>query len=748
MFLIQERIKGILKCNNFHLLFYGFFLTNILASPALGNIENPTIQNKVKSNFIELQPAETIVLKKDNGIYPPQLFPTFLTSINNLLLVSNYKDIYVLNCDQSTLSKLKIPGQNKFGSWTPSGMHYFEKRKELFISNEICNTIIVCSFFENKKITIKYIYSGLNEPKNIYCSETDELVVANYGANKVSFYKRNLSKLTLLWEKDLLGCHGVCILDDKVYACGVGTIICWDYKGKELYRCQSLFGKNLGFLTSITPLSHSKALAVCDAKTGYCFLTTPQLKAISCFGSNGIGLNKFNYPYSICSSQDKLIVSSVYQDRIAFINLKDKKITSYCFQPHNWGWLKNEGIDPNVNIEPLSNNVFQLKKTILFGNLWNPSFNQLQNEKSALLMPSYVAPRSFEVMPQPWYATSYAENEDKLLLLANNSRIAILIDKKTGYIEFIDLKLIDCWGNGAYILTPQGKRDLDSYHFQKHTPEEFCQRLPFITIQELADFMGLENHHFKLKASIPPLTRLKQIITERHLTNAERDNLSSEFLAYISDTTKEFNVNLLDVFSFYALTNSKNYLFLPYFNVDSFKIFQKVPQEQRQEYIAYLKIILTAQPKLTKKQQEGLFDIMDKSPYLTNSLAFSVPFIKLKTPFYHRAVLLRTMRKLNLENRSILFKRLLNFSNDLPDEKLDSFIHSIIGEDQLTIDENIPAIMVKLIDNGISSVSSRIFLISFLNLTPQKYRGKILNSILNVLTTLNKIYDVFVIERI
>ncbi|MBN9412618.1 MAG: beta-propeller fold lactonase family protein [Candidatus Paracaedimonas acanthamoebae] len=735
--LIQNYIKAILASHHLSLLLCRFVFISVLTyTVSAKTVENDATLNNFPQNYIELKPSETFVVKRETQ--PSQLFPTFLTSINNQILISNYQDIYVLDYEQATLSKLKNADQKNFKSWTPSGMHYNEKNKELFVSNELLNSIIVFSFSDKKQLTTKYVYSGFNEPKNIYCSKTDELVVANYSANKVSFYKRNLSKLTLLWEQELFGCHGVCILDNKVYACGVGTIACWDFEGKELYRCQSILGKDLLFPTSVMPLSDSKTLAVCDAKSGYCFLVTPQLKGIKYLGGNGIGLHKFNHPYSIYSHHDELVVTSVYQDRIAFINLKTNRVQSYCLHPNNWEWLKNETMDPNITINPTSNNLSQLNEIMLFENLWFPARDRLQYKEKFLFMPSYIVPKSLGIMAQPWYAISYAENENKLLLLANNSRIALLIDKKTNYMEFIDLHTIDCWGNGVDILTPQGKRHLDSYHFLRHTPEEFYQQLPFRTLQELAEFIGIKSEQLEIKSSAPPFIRLNQIIKERPLNESERADLSSEFFTYMTDTNNPLYANILEVFSFYALTKSKNYSLLHCFGDKAYRIFQKIPEEQKKEYIAYLKIILTAQPKLTKAQQEKLFDIMKDARYLTNILAYSIAFIKPKTSYKNRTVLLETMKKLNLENRTLLFKDLLYFSQGLSDKKLDLFIYSIIDKDKLIIDRKIPMILAKLVDQGFSSVIKKSLLVTFLSFLPSQHQEIFLNFILDISIILNK----------
>jgi hypothetical protein len=150
-----------------------------------------------------------------------------------------------------------------------------------------------------------------------------------------------------IWATKVANAHGVAIVDNFVYATALGeaALLELDLRNGSIIRRTGQLGWEPlkgGFLwpTSVYPVS-DKQLIVSDAQTGFIsILDRRNLKVVKYFGGNGPTYKYFNMPYATILHKNYLIITSTYQNRIAFIDLRGgNRVENYIFNNTDWNYI-------------------------------------------------------------------------------------------------------------------------------------------------------------------------------------------------------------------------------------------------------------------------------------------------------------------------------------------------------------------------------------------------------------------------
>ncbi|MBN9412617.1 MAG: hypothetical protein J0H12_01650 [Candidatus Paracaedimonas acanthamoebae] len=504
-----------------------------------------------ETGFVQIIPEEIHYINMIGGheSFPPYIGPSITKYNNSLYFMANYRNLYLLDLKNLVSKKIIIVGKDKIPNWRPTDVFYHPLSNKVYVANYTGNNILIFSIAkaEHPILILEQIIDGFKEPEGIYLSKDGKnMIVANYGAGEACFFEYEQKAWVLKWKKNgLPACHGCLILHNKVYVAGEGFLKCYDFDGQLLFNKNELFGQKFRFVTNVKSTLDEQKLLISDTASGYVFITTPDLQEIMYFGKNGPSLYNFNMPYSAFQfEENKIFVSCLYQDRLVVIDLKNLKGESLSFRRNNWEWM-NKKVFPqfNTKLSNDSDNIMGLTPISLFDLTLSPAYASFVNADRSIrvFMSSYLNPLS-DAYPHYW--SSYAIDDNNILILSNSSTSGILYDRKTKYIEFVDMGSFDCWGYQDNIYTPYGIKKIQDFKFIKHQPSEFLKKLPFKNINEIENFLGFPKETLE--------KRYSQSLKSGFLSNKMK---IQDFKIPPSQVLK---VDLVELFIKYCLTYSND----------------------------------------------------------------------------------------------------------------------------------------------------------------------------------------------
>lgn len=235
-------------------------------------------------------------------------------------LICNYIEIRRVRkvSGQWDVEALPRPSPDIF--WCPTGLFRPHGRNQLYIANYKGGDVLRASFqLQTGRLTVeqRFTHPDMRGPENVAVSG-DRVYAADYDGGAVFCFGLDGS---FLWKSDCPQAHGLLVTQKGVYATSLQkrSVIKMDGQGHVVAE-QGGLGWALG--EYIWPVSLAETpqagIVVLDAQAGRVTELTADLKPLRAIGSNGPGVDHFNYPYAILAEEGGYAIADTMKSRVVF----------------------------------------------------------------------------------------------------------------------------------------------------------------------------------------------------------------------------------------------------------------------------------------------------------------------------------------------------------------------------------------------------------------------------------------------
>ncbi len=563
------------------------FLVLLIIGFYLKNLEPKEVFSNSKTEFVNLNLWQKKALnlsldsRKNKGIIDTPV--SIINFKKDDYLVANYKNIYLFSPKKGEFAKMQ-PMIDKKKKYVPTGVFFSAKHNALFVANYQGNNILVFDVDSKaKKLFLRSEIKTNNTigPENVFVSPDGRyLASANYDGSTVTCFSFSSGEWREIWATKVANAHGVAIVDNFVYATALGEAALLELdlqNGSIIRRTGQLGWEPLkgGFLwpTSVYPVS-DKQLIVSDAQTGFIsILDRRNLKVVKYFGGNGPTYKYFNLPYATILHKNYLIITSTYQNRIAFIDLRGgNRVENYIFNNTDWNYIyKDKKILDSIRRFGIGWEDYVWKegpKLELFNQNYLLGYSMLMPEKEKgdpqLLFPE-IGSAFTKFLSSYFYFLDYIPLNRGKVFFSPQAEPALYIEERNGIYYLVPFVLgVDSWRVGEEIINSKNQvsfvnlskevnrvvTQLDSARDENKLIklEDFCKIL-FNKLCEPKEKVKIENIFSSEAAKLWLNTYYR---CQRQ--SCKREEIEEVSDAYFSKVMKEPQVHLDEVISIQMLS--------------------------------------------------------------------------------------------------------------------------------------------------------------------------------------------------
>lgn len=414
---------------------------------------------------------------------------------NGIFIAANYQEIALLDLTRKLITRLDIhiykeviagsnetPTENSSilpycGLLNPTGVHC-SKSGLIGIANYKGDNILLGrvkeSFFLVEKIISLPNNSG---PENLWIDEERNLIVsADYDGNTATAV--DIVTNEIKWSVSLSSPHGVCIHKNT---CFVTTLGHSNGKGPSIVRINVDTG-NIEATTSgqagwnsatyqfLWPTSIITAgenlIAVSDAQTGFISIyEADNLLLVDRFGGNGISDDNLHYPYSLCTWNDKLVITSNRRNEIHVADHINNVINqSFIFSSAEYistsDLIAENQLSPAVDFSGSNHDGYKYKDSIkIFGVDFYPELGKFTSQLDQSLL--FNNSSSLYIEGNYVYLVQAAKIGNCVIFLSSSAEVALFLFDEPSKPPLLRRMIIplDTWlmkktanGNSDYYL--------------------------------------------------------------------------------------------------------------------------------------------------------------------------------------------------------------------------------------------------------------------------------------------------------